>query len=390
MTLEAIVVDGVSKSFRISTEPSHSLKERLVRLVRLRRGAYEEFDALRRLDLTVPVGQTVGILGHNGSGKSTLLKCIAGIITPSTGSVGVRGRLTSLLELGAGFHPDLTGRENVYINAAFYGMSRKHIDLVFDDIVDFAELARFIDEPVKHYSSGMYVRLGFAVAVNLDPDVLLVDEVLAVGDEVFQTKCLSRIKQFQDEGRTIVFVTHDAETVRRVCDRAVVLHRGDAVFDGDPAHAIRVLRERLQGEGTDGVQRGRQGAITAVRVRHQHQGERAHLLPGEAMQIEVELRPSEPIEKGVLDLELGDRLGRPIYRADTDGLDASLGRIEGSRTVRFIVRNVWLLDGEFPISLKLSDQATGAIIDWREAAATFEVEAPGRADGTVALDVSVD
>ncbi len=238
--MEAIVVDGVSKSFRISTEPASSVKERLVRL---RRGAYEEFDALHALDFTVQQGETVGILGHNGSGKSTLLKCIAGILTPTTGEVRVRGRLASLLELGAGFHPDLTGRENVYINAAFYGMGRKEIDRVLDDIVDFAELAQFIDEPVKHYSSGMYVRLGFAVAVNLDPDVLLVDEVLAVGDEAFQVKCLSRIKQFQTEGRTIVFVTHAAETARQICDRALVLDHG------------RLDPRRRAGQGDPGLPR---------------------------------------------------------------------------------------------------------------------------------------
>ncbi|MEJ7720917.1 MAG: ABC transporter ATP-binding protein [Ilumatobacteraceae bacterium] len=212
--MEAVVVDNVSKTFRIATDPSDSLKERILRF---RRTNYEEFAALRPLDLTIDQGETVGVLGHNGSGKSTLLKCIAGILTPTAGEVRVRGRLASLLELGAGFHHDLTGRENVYMNASFYGMSRRDVDAVFDDIVGFAELAQFIDEPVKHYSSGMYVRLGFAVAVNLDPDVLLVDEVLAVGDEVFQAKCISRIKQFQDEGRTIIFVTHDVETVRQIC-----------------------------------------------------------------------------------------------------------------------------------------------------------------------------
>ncbi|MCB0985894.1 MAG: ABC transporter ATP-binding protein, partial [Ilumatobacter sp.] len=155
-------------------------------------------------------GETLGILGHNGSGKSTLLKCISGILKPTTGTIRIRGRIASLLELGAGFHPELTGRENVFINAAFLGISRAEIARRFDDIVDFAELHEFIDEPVKHYSSGMYVRLGFAVAINLDPDILLVDEVLAVGDEVFQRKCLDRVRQFQQEGRTIVVVTHAA------------------------------------------------------------------------------------------------------------------------------------------------------------------------------------
>ena len=168
---------------------------------------------------TIEQGETVGILGHNGSGKSTLLKCIAGILKPTTGEVRLRGRLASLLELGAGFHPDLTGRENVYINASFLGIPRKEIAKHFDDIVAFAELEHFIDKQVKYYSSGMYVRLGFAVAINVDPDILLVDEVLAVGDEVFQKKCLDRVEQFQQEGKTILFVTHGADLARKICDR---------------------------------------------------------------------------------------------------------------------------------------------------------------------------
>src|SRR4051795_7899169 len=204
----AIEIRHVSKHFRLYHEHYSSLKEKMIHFGRI---PFEDFVALHDIDIEIEQGETVGILGHNGSGKSTLLKCIAGILTPTSGQVRVRGRLASLLELGAGFHPELTGRENVYINAAFYGLGRKRIDRVFDEIVDFAELAQFIDEPVKHYSSGMYVRLGFAVAVNLDPEVLLVDEVLAVGDETFQVKCLSRIRQFQSEGRTIVFVTHDVE-----------------------------------------------------------------------------------------------------------------------------------------------------------------------------------
>jgi ABC-2 type transport system ATP-binding protein len=388
--VEAIVVDGVSKSFRISTEPANSVKERLVRL---RRGGYEEFEALRAIDVTVEQGETVGILGHNGSGKSTLLKCIAGILTPTTGEVRVRGRLASLLELGAGFHPDLTGRENVYINAAFYGMGRKEIDRVLDDIVDFAELAQFIDEPVKHYSSGMYVRLGFAVAVNLDPDVLLVDEVLAVGDEAFQVKCLSRIKQFQAEGRTIVFVTHAAETARQICDRALVLDHGRLVLDGETGKAIRVFREHLHGQldlrGVLGPE-GDGTAISAVRVRHAHEARRRHLVPGESLTVEVDLRATTPIPEPVLDVEIGDRKGQLIYHIDTDGLGQPLPPLTSDRTVKIAIAGIWLLDGEFPISLKLSDRASGEVIDWREAAATFEVVNDGRADGTVAFDVSVE
>ena len=195
----------------------------------------EDFWALRDISFDIDEGETVGLLGHNGSGKSTLLKCVGGILQPTTGLIRVRGRLASLLELGAGFHPDLTGRENVYLNAAILGLKRVDIEKRFDDIVEFAELEQFIDQQVKHYSSGMYVRLGFAVAVNVDPDVLLVDEVLAVGDETFQRKCLDRVHQFQDEGRTIVVVTHAADLVRRICTRVVVLDHGDLVALAHPA-----------------------------------------------------------------------------------------------------------------------------------------------------------
>ena len=355
----AVSVERLAKTFRIATDPIHSLKERVLRLGR---GGHIDFQALQTVTFDIQQGETVGILGHNGSGKSTLLKCIAGILTPTSGQVRVRGRLASLLELGAGFHPELTGRENVYINAAFYGLGRKRIDRVFDEIVDFAELAQFIDEPVKHYSSGMYVRLGFAVAVNLDPEVLLVDEVLAVGDELFQAKCLSRVKRFQDEGRTIVFVTHDARTVRQICTRAIVLDRGQVVLDGSPGDAIRSLREHLHGTldertplGDDGT-----GLIGTATVHHEHEPERTHLHPGEPFDIVVELCPQEPIEHPVLTIEITDRRGNLLYGADTDGLGTPLSRLDEPRPVRVRIGRTWLLDGDYPVSLKLTDRAWGA------------------------------
>ncbi len=387
--MEAIIVDDVSKTFRIATDPADSLKQRLLRF---RRANYEEFAALHPVDLTIEVGETVGILGHNGSGKSTLLKCIAGILTPTTGEVRVRGRLASLLELGAGFHPDLTGRENVYINASFYGMSRRDVDRVFDEIVDFAELAQFIDEPVKHYSSGMYVRLGFAVAVNLEPDVLLVDEVLAVGDEAFQNKCISRIRRFQDEGRTIVFVTHDVETVRQVCQRAIVLDHGHMVIDAHPSKSIRVFREYLHAytplhaatELSDSPVQ-----ITDVRVTHANIRTRRHLLPGEAFTIEIDVETAEAVDHPVLAVEVCDSVGTPIFRVDTDDLGAPLGRLKGRRTLRVDISNVELLDGEFPLNLSISDRTTGRVLDWREGSDSFEVANPTKATGLVALDVTV-
>ncbi|MBA3801459.1 MAG: ABC transporter ATP-binding protein [Acidimicrobiia bacterium] len=388
--MEAVVVDNVSKTFRIATDPSDSLKERILRF---RRTNYEEFAALRPLDLTIDQGETVGVLGHNGSGKSTLLKCIAGILTPTAGEVRVRGRLASLLELGAGFHHDLTGRENVYMNASFYGMSRRDVDAVFDDIVGFAELAQFIDEPVKHYSSGMYVRLGFAVAVNLDPDVLLVDEVLAVGDEVFQAKCISRIKQFQDEGRTIIFVTHDVETVRQICQRAIVLDHGQMVIDAHPSKSIRVFREYLHAHSPiDDPSSITESPVlfTDVRVRHANERSRRHLLPGESFTVEIDLHAAAPVERPVLAIEVGDPNGTPIFRVDTEDLGTPLRHLDGDHTVHIHVRNVELLDGEYPLNLTLSDRATGRVFDWREGSHQFEVANPTRATGLVALDVSVE
>src|ERR1700733_3145940 len=244
----AVDVRGVSKRFRLATGRYNSFKERIIHGMRT---PHEDFWALNNIRLQVREGETVGILGRNGSGKSTLLKCICGVLQPTSGEVVVRGKLAGLLELGAGFQQDLTGRENVYLNGSMLGMSKKEVDRVFDDIVDFSELEEFIDGQVKFYSSGMYVRLGFAVAVNVNPDILVVDEVLAVGDERFQRKCIERVKLFQKQGRTILLVTHAADTVRSICDRGVVLSHGRPVGEGEPGEAVRIFREGLlEEEGT--------------------------------------------------------------------------------------------------------------------------------------------
>ena len=238
----AIEIDGVSKHFRLLHEKYSSLKERMIHLGKI---PYEDLWALKDINFEIAEGETFGLLGHNGSGKSTLLKCVAGILQPTAGQIRTVGRVAALLELGAGFHPDLSGRENVFLNASLLGLQRREVERKFDEIVAFAELAHAIDQQVKYYSSGMYVRLGFAVAVNMDPDILLVDEVLAVGDELFQRKCLDRVKQFQREGRTIVVVTHAADMVRQICDRAAVLDQGELVALGTPGEAVRAYREHL-------------------------------------------------------------------------------------------------------------------------------------------------
>lgn len=240
---------GVSKKFSRVSRRATSLKERLVRR---EQGAEHEMWALRDVDLQVRRGETVGLTGPNGSGKSTLLKVLSGILRPTSGQVAVTGRIASLLELGAGFDGELTGRENIYLNSALMGVPRAETDRLFEDIVEFSELRDFIDNPVKHYSSGMYMKLGFSVAVHMDPDILIVDEVLAVGDAAFQEKCMDRIREFQRQGKTILFVSHSSGQVEELCTRAVLLNKGVVLFDGPPKETIARLHELL---GVDTVSR---------------------------------------------------------------------------------------------------------------------------------------
>jgi ABC-2 type transport system ATP-binding protein len=394
--MTAISVRGVSKHFKRIHDPAFSIKERAVRVLRMKRTTYDEFYALRDIDLTVEQGETVGMLGHNGSGKSTLLKLIAGIILPSTGEIRLKGRLSSLLELGAGFHPDLSGRENVYINASFLGIPRKDIEARFDEIVSFAELEPFIDTQVKYYSSGMYVRLGFAVAVNVDPDVLLVDEVLAVGDEVFQKKCLDRVAQFQRENRTILFVTHGADLVRQVCNRAIVLDHGRMVANTAPGEAIRIYRDHLHGHLVNdvveeaGPERDDRVRITDVRLDHPGRPDRPYLYAGEPLVITVTVDARQPVVDAVLELTVYETggTGRVLFGAVTDNLDLTLPPLHGRSEVTFAMDAVPLLDGAYPVAVTLKDRHSGSPLDWRNPEQlSIEVANPSRNVGTVALPV---
>lgn len=234
-----IQVEHVSKGFVLRR--TRSLKEMTV-LVMKGRTLTDNFQAIDDLSLTVEQGETVGLLGLNGSGKSTLLKLISGVMRPDSGTVRVRGRVAGLIEVGAGLHPDLTGRENIFLNGAILGMSEAGLRRQFDSIVDFSEIEAFLETEVKFYSSGMFLRLAFSVAVHTEPDVFLVDEILAVGDEPFQRKCLARIKQLSGEGRTLIVVSHDLDLIGKVCARGVVLERGQLVVDGTVREAVRQLR----------------------------------------------------------------------------------------------------------------------------------------------------
>lgn len=232
----AIVIEGVGKRFKLFTDKRTNVKEALTQ--RRRRTRYEEFWAVKGVSFSIERGSTFGIVGHNGSGKSTLLKLIAGIHRPTTGTIVHEGRVSALLELGAGFHPELSGRDNIYLNGAILGMSRKRIDEAIEDIVEFSGLGQFIDVPVKVYSSGMYVRLGFAIAVTLDPEILIIDEIIAVGDEEFQRRCFDYLHELRKRGVTIVFVTHSMGIVQQMCDQAAWLEHGELKAFGTPNEVV--------------------------------------------------------------------------------------------------------------------------------------------------------
>lgn len=241
--VNAIEVSDVNKQFVL--RHTRSIKEAVVWLAKGRKGDLsEKFHALKNVSMEIKTGETVALLGLNGSGKSTLLKHISGVMLPDSGSVRTRGRVAGLIEVGAGFHPDLSGRDNVYLNGAILGMTEQQVTDCFDAIVEFSEVGQFIDTEVKFYSSGMYLRLAFSVAVHTDPEVFLIDEILAVGDEPFQRKCIDKIQELSEHGKTLVVVSHDLDLVSRICDRGVVLEHGNVIFDGAIDSAVGFLRAR--------------------------------------------------------------------------------------------------------------------------------------------------
>lgn len=355
----AIRATGVGKRFASYHRRATSVKERVV----ARRGVdRSDFWALRGVDAEIQHGETVGLIGANGSGKSTLLKVLAGILRPTEGTVRTFGPIASLLELGAGFNGELSGRDNVYLNASLLGLTRRQTDAIFDELVEFSELGAFIDNQVKHYSSGMYVRLGFSVAIHVDPDILLVDEVLAVGDEAFQQKCLTRIEQFQREGRTILFVTHALDLVERVCTRGIVLDHGRVVWDGDPAFAAGTLRGILHPDFGLRPEPERPGLELADLVIAARPGgpPRTEFRPGEPMALQVEVVVNEPDEAGPADLVLvvmgaGDLPMWVMRTPSGAGVPAEPGRYRYD----FEVPRVPPVSGGFVVAAALNRRASG-------------------------------
>ena len=298
----ALAVNNLWKSYRLYHERNQYLK---AAILKMRRSRYEEFWALKDINFEVPTGSTFGVIGSNGSGKSTLLKTMAGILVPEKGEVLIDGRVSALLELGAGFHPELSGRENVFLNGAILGLSKKEITARFDDIVEFAGLADFIDTPVKNYSSGMFVRLGFAVAAHVEPDVLLIDEVLSVGDESFQRRCAEKIEEFRRDGRTIVFVSHGLGQVEQLCQDVAWIEKGELRMLGPAAEVISAYQgDSHQAERVEGEQGSRWGSgeaqIVGVTLRDGYNNVNSVLTTHEAATIDIGISAHTPLQDTVV------------------------------------------------------------------------------------------
>jgi ABC-type polysaccharide/polyol phosphate transport system ATPase subunit len=384
-----IRIDEVSRRFRVYPKDARTLKELIVTRGR---GRGEDVWALSGIALAVEPGEAVGLVGRNGSGKTTLLKLIGGIIKPSIGSIEVGGRVASLLELGAGFHPEFTGRENVFLNGALHGLSRAEIRERMDEIVEFAGIGHYVDLPVRTYSAGMYMRLGFAVAAHVDTDVLLLDEIFAVGDEEFQRKCFGRISQFKQRGGTIVFVSHDAASVERLCERAVLLRDGLVDFDGPTHEAILRYRSHLA-EDRDPAERGAgltewgsgEARITEVSLQGADGEERMQFVAGEQLTVRLRVVSDRSVPPPQLQFELREWGGALIaggsHETSSLGWDGA-----GEQVFRFDVDELPLAEGRFKLRFGLVSADGVHLYHWLDDALRLYVIPQERDAGLVRLE----
>ena len=344
---------------------------------------------MRNVDLDIAPGESVGLIGQNGTGKSTLLKLVAGILRPQAGTVGAGGVVSSMLELGAGFHPDFTGRENVYMNGSIYGLSEREVDARFDSIVEFADLADFVDMPVRTYSSGMYMRLAFAIASHVDPDILLLDEVLAVGDEAFQHKCFARIQQFHRDGGTLLYVSHDPASVVRLCERALLLVDGRIEADGSPADVMSHYHRLLSTGGSVSAAAPtdlgsphewgtRDVVITGARLSGAD-GPTNRFLSGESMTVELDVEARTPVDTPTFGVVVYSAGGVLCFGSNTHMDHVGAGMLQGHATVRFTIPSLHLHDGEFLVSVAVHSSDESVVYHWIDRRLEFTVfsNAPG-------------
>jgi len=376
MSNAAVTVENVWKYFRLYQEKNQYLKSTLLRGKRAR---YDEFWALKDVDFEIPFGSTFGIIGSNGSGKSTLLKCLAGILSPDKGSVSCNGRMAALLELGAGFHPDLSGRENIYLNGAILGMTRSEIDRKLEEIIDFSGLDKFVDTPVKNYSSGMVVRLGFAIATNVDPEILIIDEVLAVGDESFQHRCHEKIETFRQEGRTIILVSHGLMQVAQLCSTVAWLEKG-VIQEIGPSYEVI---GKYSGQSHDAAPKvegeigERWGSHEAEITRAEFvdtDGAPVHVLKtGEPISLQIDYTAHMPIKEPVFGIRLTHLHGTTVWGSNTKRMGFRPATLKDSGTVTLTIPELPILAGTYDLTVALTDQHETYEYDHWERRVRFDV-----------------
>ena len=376
MSNSAVSVENVWKYFRLYHEKNQYLKSTLLRG---RRARYDEFWALKGVDFEIPFGSTFGIIGSNGSGKSTLLKCLAGILSPDKGSVSCNGRMAALLELGAGFHPDLSGRENIYLNGAILGMTRSEIDRKLEEIIDFSGLEKFVDTPVKNYSSGMVVRLGFAVATNVDPEILIIDEVLAVGDESFQHRCHEKIESFRQEGRTIILVSHGLMQVAQLCSTVAWLEKG-VIQEIGPSYEVigkyagqsHDAAPKIEGEIGE-----RWGSHEAEITRAEFvnaDGVPVHVLKtGEPISLQIDYTAHMPIKEPVFGIRITHLHGTNVWGSNTKRMGFQPATLNNSGTITLNIPELPILAGTYDLTVALTDQHETYEYDHWERRVRFDV-----------------
>lgn len=361
----------VSKRFRLYARRNNSLKAAVVHRTR---GKYEDFWALTDVSFEIEAGETFGLVGHNGSGKSTMLKCIAGLLVPDRGTVETYGRISSVLELGVGFHPELSGRENIFLNGTFFGYSRRDINRRLEDIVSFAGLEDFIDEPVKSYSSGMYARLGFSVATHVDPEILLVDEVLAVGDEEFQRRCIERIVEFRAEGRTIVFVSHALASVRMLCDRVAWLDHGVLRGVGDPSDLIE---QYLDVATADMEERGSSerptGSWLNVLEIIGPNGQTNVLRAGDPVRLRLSWDAPHRVIAPVVGIAIYRHDGVLVYGTDTKIARIEMSVDRGPGAAEFSIPSFRALAGSYHVDIAMAEKWGEKVVTTLQRAGTFSI-----------------
>jgi len=382
MKSNIIEVRNISKKFRIYHEKNLNLKYAFINFITGKKSSYyDEFWALKNIDMDVKKGETIGIIGENGSGKSTLLKLMAKILYPDEGYLHTEGKIAALIEVGAGFHAELSGRENIYINGSILGFKKKEIDNNIEKIIEFSGLERFIDNPIKTYSSGMYVRLGFSIAINVDPDILLVDEILAVGDENFQKKCLQKIDGFKKEGKTIILVSHDLATIKKTCDRVFLLDDGRLVSQGNPMVIIsdyqRILHEK-EGAGLRSEEEEFPEAEAVPREEHSPASESSHpakkeaeithieffnkqnkktdaFRTGDFVKVRIHYNAIERIKRPVFGIAFYREDGTHINGPNTKTSDYIIDFIEGKGMIEHIIHSNPLLPGNYLFTASIYD-----------------------------------